>query len=503
MKPSVLNGHYIVSEDKMNFDVPVEIHFNRFGESLHPHKNGETHPVYPISFRSSDAFKVFCNFTEPETSAWCESHEVIIENHHKYDLILTARDEILEKCRNAVFFPYGTTWLHKDVDIQDKNSIGFYHPSIDELHVGKTNSISFMTTNHRGKEGYEIRHGVWTRQGEIQNKVFYSSTRYPVSENFLPDDDKKHLFKSMFSIVVESSREENYFTEKICDALLAKTIPIYWGCPNIGDFFDVDGMIICNSVDEIMDACKRIENDSRLYEKMKDKVDLNFEKAKEYCVPLHERMGVEIQKGLDKKEAIMHDEIILSIGILTIPERRYLYLRLMNHLEKIMSDTPHLKGKVEYVVALDEKIKTVGEKRNEVLDRARGKYVCFIDDDDLVSDVYFQALVETLENHPQVDCVGFKGMYYEHGEQQMVFHHAIQNGGHWKDENGIQRRPVNHLNPVRTEFARKIRFPEKSFGEDSDYCDRLLDSGLIKSEAFIDLILYHYLFDREISATQG
>ena len=175
----------------------------------------------------------------------------------------------------------------------------------------------------------------------------------------------------------------------------------------------------------------------------------------------------------------------------------------MNHLEKIMSDTPHLKGKVEYVVALDEKIKTVGEKRNEVLDRARGKYVCFIDDDDLVSAIYFQALVETLENHPQVDCVGFKGMYYEHGEPQMVFHHAIQNGGHWKDENGIQRRPVNHLNPVRTEFARKIRFPEKSFGEDSDYCDRLLDSGLIKSEAFIDLILYHYLFDREISATQG
>ena len=100
-----------------------------------------------------------------------------------------------------------------------------------------------------------------------------------MSENFLPDDDKKHLFKSMFSIVVESSKEENYFTEKICDALLAKTIPIYWGCPNIGDFFDVDGMIICNSVDEIMEACKRIENDSRLYEKMKDKVDLNFEKA--------------------------------------------------------------------------------------------------------------------------------------------------------------------------------------------------------------------------------
>ena len=48
MKPSILNGHYIVSEDKMDFYVPVEIHFNRFGESLHPHKNGNYHPEYQI-----------------------------------------------------------------------------------------------------------------------------------------------------------------------------------------------------------------------------------------------------------------------------------------------------------------------------------------------------------------------------------------------------------------------------------------------------------------------
>jgi len=236
---------------------------------------------------------------------------------------------------------------------------------------------------------------------------------------------------------------------------------------------------------------------------MKDKVDLNFEKAKEYCIPLHERVGKEIQKGVDDKKDIMDTDILLSIGILTIPERRYLYLRLMDHLQKIMALDPHLEGKVEYVVALDEKVKTVGEKRNEVLDRARGKYVCFIDDDDLVSDTYFKAILNTLENHPHVDCVGFKGMYYEQNEQKMVFHHAIQNRGHWKDHDGVQRRPVNHLNPVRTEFAKKIRFPEKSFGEDSDYCDRLLDSGLIKNEAFIDMILYHYLFDRNISATQG
>ena len=40
-----------------------------------------------------------------------------------------------------------------------------------------------------------------------------------------------------YSIALENSSQQNYFTEKIIDCLLLWTIPIYWGCPNIGDFF--------------------------------------------------------------------------------------------------------------------------------------------------------------------------------------------------------------------------------------------------------------------------
>jgi hypothetical protein len=57
-----------------------------------------------------------------------------------------------------------------------------------------------------------------------------------------------------YSVVIENAREKNYFTEKLIDALLCDTVPIYWGCPNIAEFFDTSGMIICQSMDDIQRA---------------------------------------------------------------------------------------------------------------------------------------------------------------------------------------------------------------------------------------------------------
>jgi len=42
----------------------------------------------------------------------------------------------------------------------------------------------------------------------------------------------------VYTIVLENSQEQNYWTEKISDAYLSWCMPIYWGCPNISDFFE-------------------------------------------------------------------------------------------------------------------------------------------------------------------------------------------------------------------------------------------------------------------------
>ena len=52
-----------------------------------------------------------------------------------------------------------------------------------------------------------------------------------------------------YSIVLENSQQTNYFTEKLADAFLAWSKPLYWGCPNISDIFPMDSFIAIDIYD--------------------------------------------------------------------------------------------------------------------------------------------------------------------------------------------------------------------------------------------------------------
>lgn len=56
-------------------------------------------------------------------------------------------------------------------------------------------------------------------------------------------DKSAVIFPYMFSVVVENAKYDDYFTEKITDCFAGYTIPVYWGCPSIGDYFDTRGII--------------------------------------------------------------------------------------------------------------------------------------------------------------------------------------------------------------------------------------------------------------------
>jgi hypothetical protein len=50
----------------------------------------------------------------------------------------------------------------------------------------------------------------------------------------------------MFSVAIENASYETYFTEKIQDCFAMGTIPVYYGSPDIGKFFNQDGIIFLN-----------------------------------------------------------------------------------------------------------------------------------------------------------------------------------------------------------------------------------------------------------------
>jgi hypothetical protein len=77
----------------------------------------------------------------------------------------------------------------------------------------------------------------------------------------------------MFHIAVENSQNKNYFTEKIVDAFLTKTLPIYWGCPNIGEYFDDRGIITFNNENELVDIINSLTEED--YSNRKEYIEKN------------------------------------------------------------------------------------------------------------------------------------------------------------------------------------------------------------------------------------
>jgi glycosyltransferase involved in cell wall biosynthesis len=186
--------------------------------------------------------------------------------------------------------------------------------------------------------------------------------------------------------------------------------------------------------------------------------------------------------------------ILWTIGILHLPKRAECYNALMQELNKQIA-VNNAQDKIEIITETDNGENSVGKKRNNVLDKARGEYVCFIDDDDMVTDIYVSKTLKALESKPDVvELVGFLPKY------NLPFIHNLNCGGHFRKD-GIQFRTPNHLNTIKTSIARQVRYPEISHGEDQDYSHRLWDSRLMKTEALIGDRMYIYQFDSAKSET--
>lgn len=74
-----------------------------------------------------------------------------------------------------------------------------------------------------------------------------------------------------FSIAFENSSRSGYTTEKLPNALVAGTVPVYWGNPDIHKEFNPNRFINCHAYknfDEVAERVKEIDNDDNLYLKI-------------------------------------------------------------------------------------------------------------------------------------------------------------------------------------------------------------------------------------------
>jgi len=315
MKPIIYNADYLLNEDLMNFNIPIEIHVTRFLKNNYPQYiiKHQFPPDYDsillndVNYKfDSKTFKIFIDSNEPEVCYMKEKEKDILQFSKFYNLILTTNPKILNTVPHSKLFLYGTTWLNKLN--KDETYLGEIDPTFNGFDLNKENTISFLKTNKSKDEikivpGYNLREKVWSIKNKIKLPVkFYYSNVGPFNSDIkydgtLPEDNKLNLFKSKFSIIIENSQEINYFSEKLIDCLLTKTIPIYWGCPNICDYFDCNGFILFSDENELIDKINNIDIDST-YNSFLKFVDINFEKSKYYAINYSSRVEKKIKEVL-------------------------------------------------------------------------------------------------------------------------------------------------------------------------------------------------------------
>lgn len=173
----------------------------------------------------------------------------------------------------------------------------------------------------------------------------------------------------------------------------------------------------------------------------------------------------------------------LSVLICSIKGRERLLQNLINMLRK------QTTNEVEILIEIDSKEITIGAKRNILLKRARGDYICFIDDDDKVSNDYIPKILEAISTSP--DCCSLTGeITFQKRRISRTFIHSIKYN-RWFEKGGMYYRCPNHLNTVKRELVLQIMFPKISIGEDRSYSTRLYP--LLKTEEIIEGVIYYYL----------
>lgn len=159
--------------------------------------------------------------------------DALRRSHRRFYRVLSHNAALLDAIPNGCFFPFGSTWV----------------PEWQDLDVTKARMTSLIASSKRSQEGHVLRHAIvgWAEGARLDLDV--------MGRGYKPFAAKAEgLAPYRYSVVIENVRERNYFTEKLVDAILCQTVPIYWGCPNVADFFDTSGMVICEDEADLREA---------------------------------------------------------------------------------------------------------------------------------------------------------------------------------------------------------------------------------------------------------
>ncbi len=105
--------------------------------------------------------------------------------------------------------------------------------------INKSKPISWIVGNVKDLPGHIKR---WRFLRLLQREQPFEIDLFGKAVRFI-EYKNEGLLPYRYSLAVENAFTPDYWTEKIADCLLTWTVPIYYGCPNLEDYFPAEAFI--------------------------------------------------------------------------------------------------------------------------------------------------------------------------------------------------------------------------------------------------------------------
>lgn len=143
---------------------------------------------------------------------------------------------------------------------------------------------------------------------------------------------------------------------------------------------------------------------------------------------------------------------------------------------------------------------TSGYKREALLARATGDYVCFVDDDDWVRGDYVETMLEGISHYPDVVTIEV---------DVLMFRDSIRRDEHWSlrlsatDDRARGIMSANHLCAWRRDIAGRVAWhPQLGYADDQLWYKPLVMASRSLTERHVDKPVYRRRYDPATTVNQ-
>lgn len=183
----------------------------------------------------------------------------VLENLDQFSVVATCDDSLIEKHPDKFkYVPFGDTQILKhETKIYDKTE------------------LCSMTSGVMRWQGHKMRIKVFDEFQDSNNINFMGrGFNAPFSPQLIGFKD------FMYHVTVSNSKVNRYFCSNLLDPIACGTIPIHCGFSRIDEFFNMDGIITFDTINELKDIMDKIGPDD-YYARM-DAMKENMELLEQY-----------------------------------------------------------------------------------------------------------------------------------------------------------------------------------------------------------------------------